>query len=233
MHYRMLFLIVSLIIWDTCFASEPIKLAVENSWPPYSDVNGNGISKDIIQKAFDSVNVKVEFIVLPYARALHMVEIGQVDGAFNVTKQESTIKNFNFGEEAILQAAASFYYSKDSEMDVLSANDIPTGSSVAVIIGYEYGNIYEQNKTRFKEVRVSNQKQIIQLILNKRVDLGIIFDEVANFTLTEMSLKADAIKKGHINHKSEIFVAFNKKENTKSIIKLFDQGLRNVKTSSQ
>ena len=233
MFCRIFLLIITLISWHGCFANESIKLAVENSWPPYSDRNGDGISKDIILKAFDSVGVKVEFIVVPYARALYLAEIGQVDGAFNVTKQESTIKKFNFGDEAILQAVASFYYHKDSAMDVLSADEIPTGSSVAVIIGYEYGNNYEKNKSRFTEIRVSNQKQIIQLLRNKRVDLGIIFDEVAQYTLTEMALKPDAIKQGHMNHKSDIFVAFNQKEKTKSIIKLLDKGLRNLKTLEQ
>ena len=47
-------------------------LAVEDSWPPYSDENGNGISKNIVQKALDNAGYSVEFITVPYARALLM-----------------------------------------------------------------------------------------------------------------------------------------------------------------
>ncbi|WP_189378109.1 substrate-binding periplasmic protein [Thalassotalea profundi] len=218
---------------STCFSSESIKLAVENSWPPYSDINGNGISKDIIQKAFASVNINVEFIVVPYKRALFLAEVGEVVGAFNVTKQESTTKVFSFGEEAILQAEASFYYENSNKLNVKSANEIPTGASIALIIGYEYGNDYEKNKHRFNEIRVSNQKQIIQLIRNKRVDLAIMFDEVAKYTLREMGLERNDIKQGGINHKSDIYVAFNKNQETTPLIKLLDQGLRNIKAAEK
>ena len=67
-------------------AEYSIKLAAENSWPPYSNESGDGASKDIIQRSFDNVGVDVEFIVVPYARALRMPQSGKVDGAFNVTK---------------------------------------------------------------------------------------------------------------------------------------------------
>lgn len=233
MYYRRLLLIITLFSVSSCFAEQSIKLAVENSWPPYSDINGNGISKDIIQKAFASVNINVEFVVVPYARALFLAEVGEVAGAFNVTKQESTTETFNFGEEAILQAEASFYYENTNKLNVKSANEISTGTSVALIIGYEYGNDYERNKHRFNEVWVSNQKQIIQLIRNKRVDLAIMFDEVAKYTLLEMGLDINAIKRGSINHKSDIYVAFNRKKETNQFIKLLDQGLRNIKTAEQ
>jgi polar amino acid transport system substrate-binding protein len=80
---RIFFATTILSICQNCTAFESIKLAAENSWPPYSDKNGSGISKEIIQAAYNSVNVTVEFIVVPYARALKMAKLGQVDGAFN------------------------------------------------------------------------------------------------------------------------------------------------------
>ncbi|XQW83640.1 substrate-binding periplasmic protein [Thalassotalea piscium] len=216
----------------SCFSGELIQLAVESSWPPYSNEKGSGISNDIVKKAFASVDIDVEFIVVPYARALYMAETGKVDGVFNVTKQKSTLEKFNFGEVPILQASASFYFHQSSSMNPLSADDIPTGSSVAVIIGYEYGDTYEKNKVRFNEVRVSNQEQIIQLLQKQRVDLAIMFDEVANYTFAEMGKKPDKIKRGHINHISQIYVAFSKKKKLDRIIKLFDKGLLNIKSST-
>jgi len=202
---------------------------VEDSWPPYADAQGNGLSKDIIQKAFDSVNVKVEFVTVPYARALRMAEFGKVHGAFNVTKQKSTTDKFNFGEVPILQAPASYYYPAASKLNFTTVADIPKGTTIALIIGYEYGNVYNIYRSRFDEVRVSNQKQIIQLLIRNRVDVAIMFDKVATYKLAEMGLSDNAIKKGKINHNSKIFVAFSKKKNTKNIIQKLDEGLIKIK----
>src|SRR5690606_13331903 len=79
--------------------SQTVTLAAEDSWPPYSNKKGEGISRNIIQSAFNAVGIKVKFVVAPYARALRLTELGQVHGCFNVTKQSSTLEKFRFGEE--------------------------------------------------------------------------------------------------------------------------------------
>lgn len=213
-------------ISSSSYANNKVTLAVENSWPPYSNNQGNGLSKEIIIKAYRAVNIEVEFIVVPYARALHMVKIGSVDGAFNVTKQANTESIFNFGVEYLLQAKASFYYSDGSALDFSSADDIPDDTEIALILGYEYGDVFQKNSQRFKEVRVGTQQQIINLLRKKRIDMAIIFDEVAKDTMENMGLKHSSIKRGQLNHQSDIYVAFSKNIDTKEMMWLLDEGLR-------
>ena len=216
----------------TAYANIVVILGVENSWPPYSDKFGEGISKDIVQRAFKAMNVDVHFVVVPYARALKMTENGKLDGSFNVTKQQSTLDKFSFHKKPILQAKASFYYPIDSPFDFQSIDQIPTGTTIALILDYEYGNKYQTQKKRFSETRVSKQRQIIQLLIKKRVEVAIMFDEVAKYSLSEMNLPHNAIKKGQINHVSDIFVAFNKAKRTQPIIKIFNQGLEKIQQTS-
>jgi polar amino acid transport system substrate-binding protein len=228
------FLIIFVLFIPSISSAEyKIKLAAENSWPPYSNEVGEGISKDIIQRAFDSVGVEVEFIIVPYARALLLAQLGKVDGAFNVTKQKSTLDKFAFGEVPILQVKASFYYHKESGLNFKTVDEIPAGTSIALILDYEYGELYEKNRDRFNEVRVSNQKQIIKLLQLKRVDMAIMFDDVAEYYLSELTLNKDEIKKGHINHTSDIFVAFNKYKDLSEVILLLDQGIQQTNFSNR
>lgn len=228
------FLIIFVLFIPSVSSAEyKIKLAAENSWPPYSNEVGEGISKDIIQRAFDSVGVEVEFIVVPYARALLLAQLGKVDGAFNVTKQKSTLDKFAFGEVPILQVKASFYYHKESGLNFKTVDEIPAGTSIALILDYEYGELYEKDRDRFNEVRVSNQKQIIKLLQLKRVDMAIMFDDVAEYYLSELTLNKDEIKKGHINHTSDIFVAFNKYKDLSEVILLLDQGIQQTNFSNR
>jgi polar amino acid transport system substrate-binding protein len=230
---RFLVFILFNIISDFCFAKNEIVLAAEDSWPPFSQSDGTGISQQIISRAFQETGVNVKYVTVPYARALHMAQVGEVDGAFNVTKQSSTSELFRFGDEALLHVSASFYYTAHSNFDLKSIADAPDGLVIALIIGYEYGELYEQNRARFNEIRVSNQKQIIRLLMKNRVDVAIMFDDVARYYLTEMQLTSDAIKKGHINHISDIYVAFNKdKPELRDYINKLDIGLRIIRTQS-
>ncbi len=225
-------LLLSLLFSGTSYATKVI-LAVENSWPPFANQYGEGISKQIIQSAFDSQNVVVEFVVVPYARALLMAENGLVDGAFNVTKQTSTIERFAFGSEPLLTTQASYYYPQDSKTNYQSAVQIPDDTSIGLIIGYEYGNLYESQRHRFKEVRVAHQEQIVQLLITKRIDMAIMFDQVASHIMTSMKLDVSEIQKGGVNHVSEIFVAFNKAQSRQALISLLDNGLKTIKASNE
>ena len=183
------YLLIFVCLFSAISAAEySIKLAAENSGPPYSNESGDGFSKDIIQRAFDNVGVNVEFIVVPYARALRMPQSEKVDRAFNVTKQNSTVDKFAFGEVPILQANASFYYHKESNLNFKTVDEIPAGTSIALILDYEYGEIYEKSRAKFDEVRVSSQRQIIKLLQFKRVDMAIMFDDVAKYYLSELKM---------------------------------------------
>ena len=213
-------------------AAESVKLAVEDSWPPFAKRNGEGISKTIIEKAYSYSGTKVEFVVVPYARALNMAEAGEVDGAFNVSKQTSTEKLFHFGKEPLLNVSASFYYRPSSKLNYQSVNDIPSGTKIATILGYEYGDDYTKNQSRFTESRVATQRQIVKMLLSGRVDMAIMFDDVASYTLEEMGFQPAVLKRGALNHTSEIYVAFNKKLAGSNKVQLLDKGLKAIKNES-
>jgi len=213
---------------------ETVYLAAENSWPPFAKEDGSGISKSIVQKAYAAVGRNVEFVVVPYARGLKMAQQGQVDGVFNVTKQASTEAMFLFGDEPILQVTASYYYPPNSKANFQDVENIPHNASLALIIGYEYGDEYEIFRNRFKEVRVKKQRQIVQLLLGNKVDAAIMFDEVAAFTLREMGMASSAIRKGNVNHISDIYVAFSKsRKGSEEKMRDLDRGLKLLKIQAR
>lgn len=215
-------------------ANGKLVLAVEDSWPPFANADGTGLSRTIIEKAMEGSNLRLEFIVVPYARALKMAEDGVVDGAFNVTQQGSTLQKFKFGKYPLLQAKASFFYSSNNLQNYKDINAVPSGTSIGLIIGYEYGDEYEQQRRRFNEVRVSHQSQIIEMLHSGRIEMAIMFDKVADDTLKQMNHTARYIRKGHLNHVSDIYVGFSKRvENIQTKIDALDKGLRRLKQGSQ
>lgn len=209
-----------------------IHLGVEDGWPPYADHNGEGLSTEIVRAAFAAVGQQVIISVKPYARVLRDVEAGHIDGGYNVTRQASTERRFIFGHYPILTANASFYYAADRPQSYQTARDIPSKARVASIIDYEYGDIYESQRERFREVSVARQNQIIRMLLAHRVDVAVMFDRVAEYTLADMNLPADILSRGATTNASDVYVAFSlKNPESKKYAALLDEGLLKIRES--
>lgn len=214
--------------------SNQVQLITEDSWPPYSDVNGQGLSTDLVNAAYRAVGKNVVLDVMPYARVVRDVQAGLADGGYNITRQLSTKDLFLFGREVLLTAPASFYFNAGAGESYRSYDDIPNDTRIGLIIGYDYGDIYQAHAHRLKEIRVSKQRQLIKMIKAGRIDAAIMFDEVAAYTLHEMGLSVGAIDKSFLNHTSDIHVAFSLKRSTSfHNAELLDDGLRLIRTSGE
>ena len=209
-------------------------LGAEDSWQPYSDKQGLGISTNVITAALAKKGVKTEIHVRPYARVLQEIKSGTLDGGYNVTRQENTEKDFIFGQEPILQAKAYWYVPANSTLNFHSIRQVPNLLKVGGIIDYEYGDVYEKQRNRFKEVRVPRQSQLIKMLKAGRIDAAIMFEEEANQALRELDLPADTVRKIMFNHTSDIYVAFSRKKNTsRKNAEILDDGIRLLKTSGE
>ena len=69
--WRVTTLLLSLSL-SSAITAETIKIA---AWIPYAKADGTGLANEIIKAAFQAVGVKVEYRVVPYARALIPISI--------------------------------------------------------------------------------------------------------------------------------------------------------------
>jgi len=231
-----LFLFTAGALCQAASGNDSIILAVENSWPPYADANGSGISTEILKLALEAVDIKLIFKVYPYARVLNEVMKGTLVGGYNVTRQASTEQQFLFGKQPLLTASASFYFSSDNSLakGYKSIADIPDGTTIGLIIDYEYGDEFEKHKHRFKQVRVPQQRQIVSMLRAGRLNTAILFDAVATHTLTTMQLEQTSLLKGPINHTSDIYVAFSRAHNLAEFYaNKLDLGLQKIKNNGE
>jgi polar amino acid transport system substrate-binding protein len=214
---------------STIAVAEPLKvtLAAEDSWPPFADEVGNGISHNLIRQAFKQVDVDVSTIVVPYTRGLIMTERGSVDGVFNVTKEQSTINRFIFGNEPLFTVTASFFFAKEHPTIADNKWQIPIKSTIGIVSGYEYGDEFTTlvEQLQLHVITVNSQRQLINLLLVGRIDTAIMYDLVADVYIEQMGVSRN-IKAKFNNHTSKIFVAFSKlNPQAEHISQLLDKGL--------
>lgn len=211
-----------------------LHLGAENSWPPYSDAQGQGISTNLIKAAFAKTGLTPAFKVLPYARVLHDLEFGKIDGGYNVTLQSTTKDKYIFGQVPLLHVEAYWFFVPGMHSTIKSIGDIPDKFRVGVIRDYEYGDIYENHRHRFTEVQVSQQSQIIRMLKQGRIDAAVMFDREAEFALKEMKLDAAIFDKRFLNHSGDVYVAFSHKSpRARWLAEQLDKGLNELKQTGE
>ncbi|MGL4639559.1 MAG: substrate-binding periplasmic protein [Shewanella sp.] len=245
-HLRAISLLIVAVVAPSVWAEESygsskvsshqlITLAAEDSWPPFANHLGQGISHRLIKAAFRQSNIEVSSLVVPYARALMMAEKGRVDGVFNVTREASTEGRFVFGQVPLFAATASFYQAKQRPLDADNKWQLPKGTVVGVIKSYEYGDEYPKlvQERELNLVTVSSDQQLINLLLLGRIDMALMFDAVANEHLQQMGIKGEIVP-AFYNHTSDIYLAFSKKNPRATLLATaLDQGLLHLKNSGQ
>lgn len=215
-------------------STQQFTLGAENSWPPYSDEHGQGISTDLIKAAFAKVGMTPTFKVLPYARVLHDLKSGKIAGGYNVARQSTTADNYVFGKEPLLLAETYWYFIPKKHPQVTSMVDAPNQFKIGTILDYEYGEAYEKQRSRFKEFQLSKQSQIIRMLQQGRLDAGLMSEREAEYALREMQLPTNALEKRFLNHVDEIYLVFSlKQEHSQWLAEQFDKGLTALKESGE
>ncbi|QYJ80538.1 transporter substrate-binding domain-containing protein [Shewanella acanthi] len=211
-----------------------ITLAAEDSWPPFADQFGHGISHRLIKAAFEQLPYEINSLIVPYSRGLMMAEKGSVDGVFNVSKEESTEQRFVFGNTPLFVATASFYQKKQTKT-VNNKWALPIGSTVGIIKSYEYGNEFNElvKQRKLNIVTVTTQQQLVNLLLIGRIDAALMYDLVAQEVLAKMGVDGE-VQSVFINHSSNIYLAFSKQSpRAKQLAQELDLGLLRLKTNGK
>lgn len=187
-----------------------ITIAVEDSAPPYSNKLGQGYSFNLLKAIFKDSPYTIKTMSVPYARALQMLESGHVIGALHVTKDANSARKFVFGEEPFITLDAYLYYANDSTQNFNSISEIPVTTQVGVTIDFEYGAEFEAHKRRLNVIQVSDQKQLIGMLKRGRIDVAIMYDDIANYKLAELKLPISSVKRGVLVSSSEAYLALDK-----------------------
>lgn len=101
-------LLVLVLSIESVRAREVVRLVASESCPYICSTDRErGFLADITIRIFNDSDIDVELSILPYKRALHMVESGQVDGIIGILKRQAI--DLVFPDEAIGQRRYSMY----------------------------------------------------------------------------------------------------------------------------
>jgi polar amino acid transport system substrate-binding protein len=123
-------------------APEPVSitLGAEDAAGPWGQPDGAGCGNELVKAAYQAVGVTVDLKVMPYARAKKMAMVGEIDGCFCMSWDDSLKGNIVLAD-APLYTVRSVIFARRKDRDRLRRlSDLPAGARIGIVTGYEYSS---------------------------------------------------------------------------------------------
>lgn len=234
-----LVLVPGIVIPEQARAAETVILA-EDSFLPFSDKDGEGLSNEIVVSAFSAVGLDITLKVYPFPRIMWMLKQGKAPGGFNAVPTEDAQEEYIFGKQAIYTTHMRFYYHKDDPVVIDTEDDIhekliQQGIIVGEVLGYIYPPAYEALKAKaadapgLKVEAVKSDEIIIKKLRAHRNRVALMTSEVAEFHIKQMNIEGE-LKQGALTWEAPLYVAFSKSHPKGEFLsKEFDKGMELIK----
>lgn len=130
-----------------------------------------GLAWEVVINSFHQMGYQVHLTIVPWPRALQMLDAGLVDAVFPAVQNQQRRQRYLFSEKLVYPENSRLIYSRadDQSIDGLaSLND----QRVAIIREFSYGSVWEQFQSShdLNLTEVNNVEQGFDLLENDRVD---------------------------------------------------------------
>lgn len=207
---------VVLCLWLAVFTSEAnntLSFAVSSfePWTIVSDDKVSGIDPDLIRRLAQLQGLEVKFYACPWARCLQLVKEGKIDVVSSVfyTKERAEYLSY-FTAPYIHGNYQAFYLNAATDFDINGFEQLKT-LQIGTRRDVKYFPRFDQDKELTKR-SVTYDKQLISMLLRKRIDTFIGQEEVMDYLLRKYQV-SDKIKKASykVYQVDNGYFAFSKK----------------------
>lgn len=232
--YKNFIFILVLFSFTLLHANNKLEILVEDEWPPYSNLDGSGISNSLLKTAYDEVDIRSSFKIMPFARIKTRLKAGVSVLGINFGDVHENRVDYLFGKEPLFTIGSHYYILKDSKYKKMkSMKELNSSIKVGIIIGYDYGDFIDLNKNNINLSKVATQVQNLEKLKRKRVDMIIIYDDVAQEVIKKHNLEG-LVEKAFKGESLDIYAAFSKKHKKSAYyMNKLDLGLSVIKKNGK
>ena len=213
------------------FADSKTVVAVSTgAYPPYysKEMKNYGFIAEIVKEAFKRSGYNVEFLFVPWKRALMATQDGKYDALFTIWHRKEREKWFLFSSP-LPSNTLVFFAMKKRSISFQKYIDLQK-YRIGVVRGYSIPIKFEKLGIYLEEV--TNNFQNMKKLIHGRVDL-IVIDKLLGLHLihTKHPEYKDEIEwlKPVIKEELQYLVISKKAKNSKNKINAFNAGLKEIK----
>lgn len=204
-------------------------------YPPYEYTENRkikGIAVDIVKEAFRRMNQTINITVLPWARAINMIEHSKADAIFTAYKNQQRELFADYSKEVLMYQTMSFFVKKGSPIifdgNIGSLKNYMFGTVIKVSYGKKFDDA-KNNKILDKIVETSSVRQNILMLTHGRIDIWVNNKYGGLFELKKMNLTHKVAELHPEVEKIPSYIAFSKKRKLSVYRDKFDTILAQMK----
>lgn len=229
-------LLLALVAGGPCRA-DPLKL-VAFQYPPLvygEDGEVKGTATRLVRALFDELGVEVEIELLPWARALQYLELGQADGVFTIFRNPRREAFLAYPETPLIEQTIGLYRRRDRPIpfdgDLAGLAPYRIGVTRAVSYGRRFDAALDS--TLPGVTRVNDEASKFQLLARGRVDLVVSSTGIADFYLGRLGLADRIVRIPTVIESVPSYLAFANASPRRALLPAFERTLRAFKASGR
>ncbi|WP_083595137.1 substrate-binding periplasmic protein [Alteromonas sp. RW2A1] len=213
--------------------TQPVLRFAINHFPPYSILSEGkppaGINVEAMKIVAEQLNMRLKFMECPFARCIVLLEKGLVDVFVGVTHSAEREEFLHFIEPPVAPGSVQTFYARaGSSISINEFADLD-----GLIVGLLRHSLYfpEFDKaTNFAKVEANTHLQLIDLLLNKRIDAFVGSEQRFNYLLQEQGLSNKISQQTfHITEDRKVYLALSKHSVHSDLTESFSKALSYAK----
>jgi len=235
-------LILSVLLIPVSVSAEKTLIFPNDPWPPFvlgkeGSESTEGIGVDLMRAIFNRIDgVSVKIPLVPWKRALNLVEQGKADAIplLYKTAERELVMDFS---DALFPSQDLVWYSKSHFPNGLEweVTDDFKPYTMGVVTGYNYSKEIDKaiNDREIKTVKAKNVKQLLIMLSGGRIDVAI-----ANKVVGAALIKKEFKNRNIISMKKPIsednyYMAFSKKTSARDLLPKINSVIAELKKEGE
>ena len=218
-----------------------ITLAADE-WPPFNNKpnsQNEGYLVDIARQVFAERGFTVEYITVPWKRAVEMTRVGQFNGAIGASKTDAA--GFVFPAEEMARNTLTFYVRKGFAWRFTGPQSIEQ-IRLGTIAGYDYRQWlleyiakHQDNANRVQVLHGEDalQRNLVKL-LDGRIDVVVDTEAAIRYVAKEMGVLSQISCAGYGQEAAYIYIAFSPSiPESEKYAEILSAGIRELRRSGK
>ncbi|MEX6502923.1 substrate-binding periplasmic protein [Pseudomonas zhanjiangensis] len=130
-----------------------------------------GLATSLLREALEPLGYRLSFALYPWARAQHMVELGQADILIGPYKNATREAQFAFSDRPFYRDRIVFYRSSARQLDWDGDYRPLAGRRIGVVRGWFYGEGFERAREQLELITVEGVENGLRMLGQGRLDL--------------------------------------------------------------
>lgn len=197
---RKIALFILLLCMTTQINAKTLKVAIDN-WTPFvyfENDKPKGLTIDIFNKLTKELNIDIEFIQIPWARALSMMKKGEIDAMGNLSYSKERTKYIQYIQPPFYKLKTTFYTLKGNEKLISSYEDLHN-HILLTAKGYLYFPKFDTDvKIHKEEIQYRMEKN--SMIIEEELMLRMLLAKKVQVIISSNAIMDYLIEKGSYNN---------------------------------